>query len=96
MKSRFTLGVLAALIVAGAGLESLKAAKPASTSAAVPKIPAVVRTVGIVTDAIADAPAKHGVQALEAALRAKGIDVSDDQKRIESADVVVVLDSAPG
>ncbi len=96
MKSRFTLGVLAALIVAGAGLESLKAAKPAPTSAAVPKIPSVVRTVGIVTDATADAPAKHGVQTLEAALRAKGIDVSDDQKRIESADVVVVAGLGTG
>lgn len=53
-------------------------------------LPAVTKSVLFIADAALPAPARHGVAALEDALRAKQIAISDDPTQLASADVVIL------
>jgi hypothetical protein len=96
MKATLKSVVFTSLVVAGTGFGSLHAARPARPPAGGGKAPAIVHTVAVVGDAGADASARHGIQALEEALRARGLTVSETQNQIASADVVIVAGLGTG
>ena len=59
-------------------------------------LPTATTTVLIVADATLPAPARHGVAALEDALRAKQIVVSEEPDQIATADTVILVGLADG
>ena len=59
-------------------------------------LPATVHSVVVVTDPALTKPARHGVEAVEDALRAKRISVSEEVSQIGKADVVVLAGLASG
>jgi hypothetical protein len=81
----YNLVILTALLATIAGIEA--ASPPAAASG---KGPTSVRKVTVIVDSTFDAIAKHGIAKLEAALRAKGVAVSESTGQPGSADVVVV------
>jgi len=59
-------------------------------------LPGAVKRVLVVADAVLPAPARHGVAALEEALRAKQVTVSEDAAQLAGADVVIQVTIASG
>ena len=79
------LVICGSVAIAGAGKEAPRHAMPAA-----------VRTVVVLTDPALTTPARHGVDALEGALRAKHVIVSEDATQIARADVVVLAGLTAG
>ena len=88
-KYRVLLLALAVVLAAATGaIESTRLTSRLNSHALA--MPAAVRTVTVITDPAMNAPARHGIDRLEAALRDKSITVSEDQAQLASSDVVVV------
>ena len=88
-KHRVLLLALAVVLAAATGaIESTRLTSRLNSHALA--MPAAVRTVTVITDPAMNAPARHGIDRLEAALRDKSITVSEDQAQLASSDVVVV------
>ena len=73
-------GLLAAVMCVGA----------AGVPSSAPRAAARIAKVAVVTDAALDPPAKHGIDKLEQALRAKGIAVSEDAAELNASDFVIL------
>ena len=98
MRTTSMLGTAVLLsLVIGGGIEARRTqSTPSKASPAPAKTTGIVHIVAVVTDATVDARARHGVQRLEAALRAKGLTVNEDQKEIAAADTVIVVGLGAG
>jgi hypothetical protein len=65
------------------GRATVGAAAAASTSAAIARV-------ALVIDGVTDASAKHGLDALRAALKDKGIEILEDAAQVKTSDFVIV------
>src|SRR3982751_1405517 len=62
--------------------------------AAAASAPPAAARVALVADGLTGASAKHGLDALRAALQEKGIEVIDDAAQVKTADMVIVASVA--
>jgi len=89
------LFVLPALVGAALLVEATLAVHAAGPQAA-PAPPAAVRRITLIADSGLDAPARYGIQKLEAALRANGVAVSEDASQLSASDLVLLAGLAGG
>jgi hypothetical protein len=88
--------VLRACVAAFAASEATTLAAEAASSQAAPASASTVKNIAVVADARLDGPARHGVQKLEAALRDKGLTISEGEGQVSGSDFVLLAGLGAG
>jgi hypothetical protein len=88
----FVLPAFGAAVMAIAANIALQAATPQ----AAPSPAGPIKKVAVIADAVLDEPAWHGIRRLEAALRAKGVAVSEGEAQLSGSDLVLLMGLGAG
>jgi hypothetical protein len=90
------LFVLPAVVAAVMAIETASVAGGAAGPQAEPVVTGAVGKVAVVADAALDQRARYGIRKLEAALRAKGVAVSEGESQIGGSDLVLLAGLGTG